>query len=131
MVEVLDVECVCGRTSPKIRCYGRTDDLMIINGVNFYPTALQDIALGMRPMSSGTVRIIKEEPQYTWPGPLKVRIERGAEMQPSDDENLRLRLTQAISDMCRVKAEVEVVPFGTYPRPGREKVHLVEKAYEN
>lgn len=130
IVEILDVECRCGRTSPKIRCFGRTDDLLIIKGVNFYPTALQDIVLGMRPRTSGTVRIIKEEPDYTWPGPLRVRVERGKNETQGGDQTLAATLTQAISDMCRVRATVEVVPFGAYPPPGREKVQLIEKVYE-
>lgn len=130
IVEILDVECWCGRTSPKIRCFGRTDDLLIIKGVNFYPTALQDIVLGMRPRTSGTVRIIKKEPDYTWPGPLNVRVERGENETPEGDQETAANLTQAISDMCRVRATVEVVPFGAYPPPGREKVQLIEKVYE-
>lgn len=131
MVEILDDECRCGRTTPKIRCYGRTDDLLIIKGVNFYPTALQDIALGMRPLTTGTVRIIKEEPEYTWPGPLKISVERGQDRPPAEDEELRSKLRQEISDMCSVNANVEVVAFGTYPPPGREKIRLIVKAYEN
>jgi len=130
IVEILDVECRCGRTSPKIRCFGRTDDLLIIKGVNFYPSALQDIVLGMRPRTSGTVRIIKEEPEYTWPGPLKISVERGEDESPDHDNEMASNLTQVISDLCRVRATVDVVPFGTYPPPGREKVRLIEKAYE-
>ncbi len=130
IVEVLDTECRCGRTSPKIRCYGRTDDLMIIKGVNFFPTALQDIVMGMRPATSGSVRILKHEPEYAWPGPLRVRVERGEGSSPEEDGALRSKLTQAISDLCRVKSTVEVVSFGTYPSPGREKVKLIEKVYE-
>ncbi len=130
IVEVLDTECRCGRTGPKIRCFGRTDDLLIIKGVNFFPTALQDIVLGMRPAASGSVRIIKHEPEYAWPGPLHVRVERGEDTSPDDDNELRSRLTRAISDLCRVRSTVEVVSFGTYPSPGRKKVKLIEKAYE-
>lgn len=130
LVEVLDTECGCGRTSPKIRCFGRTDDLMIIKGVNFFPTALQDIVLGMRPATSGAVRILKHEPEYAWPGPLHVRVERGETRSSEEDDQLRSKLTQAISDLCRVRATVEVVSFGTYPSPGREKVRLIEKIYE-
>ncbi|MCQ3802769.1 MAG: AMP-binding protein [bacterium] len=130
MIEVLDTECRCGRTSPKIKCYGRTDDLMIIKGVNFYPTALQDIVMGMRPATSGSVRILKHQPEYTWPGPLHIRVERGEARSPEADGELASKLTQAISDLCRVRATVEVVSFGTYPSPGREKVRLIEKMYE-
>ena len=130
IIEVLDTECRCGRTSPKIRCFGRTDDMMIIKGVNFFPSALQDIVLGFRPATTGSVRIIKHEPEYAWPGPLHVRVERGEGRSADDDHDLRSKLTRAISDMCRVRAEVEVVSFGTYPSPGREKVRIIEKVYE-
>ena len=103
---------------------------MIIKGVNFFPSALQDIVLGFRPATTGSVRIIKHEPEYAWPGPLHVRVERGETCSPDDDDELRSKLAQAISDMCRVRARVEVVSFGTYPSPGREKVRIIEKVYE-
>ncbi|MDE0188756.1 MAG: hypothetical protein OXN80_06625, partial [bacterium] len=103
---------------------------MIIKGVNVFPTALQDIVLGFRPATTGSVRIIKHEPEYAWPGPLHVRVERGEGRSADDDEELRAKLAQAISDMCRVRARVEVVSFGTYPSPGRKKVRIIEKVYE-
>ena len=31
--------CRCGRTSPRIRCIGRTDDMLIVRGVNVFPSA--------------------------------------------------------------------------------------------
>jgi len=58
------------------------------------------------------------------------RVERGEGRSPDDDEELRSKLAQAISDMCRVRARVEVVSFGTYPSPGRKKVRIIEKVYE-
>ena len=31
--------CACGRTGPRMRCIGRTDDMLIVRGVNVFPSA--------------------------------------------------------------------------------------------
>jgi phenylacetate-CoA ligase/benzoylacetate-CoA ligase len=55
--------CACGRTSPRIRCIGRTDDMLIYKGMNVFPTAIRDLImqhLGDR--LEPTMRIWKERP---------------------------------------------------------------------
>ena len=29
--------CACGRAAPRVRCIGRTDDMLIVRGVNVFP----------------------------------------------------------------------------------------------
>ncbi len=36
-VTVIDTECSCGRTAPKIRVVGRADDMLIYKGMNVFP----------------------------------------------------------------------------------------------
>ena len=38
-VEVRTSPCPCGRTGPRVRCIGRTDDMLIVRGVNVFPAA--------------------------------------------------------------------------------------------
>jgi len=130
IVEVTGTACPCGRTSPKIRCFGRTDDVIIVRGVNVHPTAIQDIVLSMRPDTTGAVRVVKESPLQAVSGPLRVRVERAEGVRPEDEPDLARRVERAIHELCRVRASVEIVPPGTFQKPGREKVSLVEKAYE-
>ncbi len=42
-----------GRTGPRIRVVGRTDDLLILRGVNVWPSAVQDVVTGFRPRTPG------------------------------------------------------------------------------
>src|SRR5690606_15088719 len=35
--------CRCGRTSPRVRCIGRTDDMLIVRGVNVFPSAIREV----------------------------------------------------------------------------------------
>ena len=53
-VEVWTSPCKCGRTAPRIRCIGRTDDMLIVRGVNVFPSAIREVvsefaAEGQRP----------------------------------------------------------------------------------
>ena len=41
--------CPCGRPGPRIRCIGRTDDMLIVRGVNVFPSAVRDVVSGFAP----------------------------------------------------------------------------------
>jgi len=129
IVEVTDVSCACGRTTPKIRCVGRTDDLFIVKGVNVYPTAIQDIVESFRPLTTGSLRILKETPEYATQGPLKIKVERGETLTDRDQNELIERIERTVHGLCRCRVSVELVAYGAIPKPGREKVSLVERAY--
>ena len=43
--EVVAMGCACGRTGPRIRCIGRTDDMLIYKGMNVFPTAIRDLVV--------------------------------------------------------------------------------------
>ncbi|CAN0128498.1 unnamed protein product, partial [Chrysoparadoxa australica] len=47
--QVGDVTCACGRTSPRMRCIGRTDDMLIYKGMNVFPTAIRDVVAEVFP----------------------------------------------------------------------------------
>jgi phenylacetate-CoA ligase len=127
IVEVVGMDCACGRTGPKIRCLGRTDDMFIVKGVNVYPTAIQDIVMGFRPRTTGAMRIVRTDDRYSIPGPLRVRVELSSAVAVADELDLVARLAQEILDLCRCRATIDLVPPGTFPPPGREKVTLVEE----
>jgi len=46
-IRVLGVGCACGRATPRIRCVGRTDDMLIFKGMNVFPSAIRDVALAV------------------------------------------------------------------------------------
>ena len=41
--------CPCGRTGPRIRCIGRTDDMLIVRGVNVFPSAIREVVGAFAP----------------------------------------------------------------------------------
>ena len=41
--------CPCGRTGPRVRCIGRTDDMLIVRGVNVFPSAVREVVSAFAP----------------------------------------------------------------------------------
>jgi phenylacetate-CoA ligase len=113
-VEVGTAPCRCGRTGPRVRCMGRTDDMLIVRGVNVFPAAVREVVGAFAPRVSGHILIrprtpgVKQEP----PLPVSVELARGAEGDPGLAEEIHERLRSALV----VQARVELVPWGSLQR---------------
>jgi phenylacetate-CoA ligase len=116
--------CPCGRTGPRVRCVGRTDDMLIVRGVNVFPSAVRDVVGSFAPRVSGHVRVrpaapgVKQEP----PLPVVVELAQGAEPDPELAEAIRGRLRSVLV----FGARVELVPWGSLAR-SEYKSALVER----
>jgi phenylacetate-CoA ligase len=104
--------CACGRTAPRLRVTGRADDMVVIRGVNVFPTSVAALVAD-DPALSGEYRII-----LRGDGPydrllLEVERDRGSS-QPVEEIVDRLG-ARARADL-RVTAEVSVLDFGALPR---------------
>lgn len=105
--------CECGRTGPRIVCVGRTDDMLIVAGVNVWPSAINDVVGSFRPRTTGAMRILVDTDGPAVPPPLKLRVETTG---PVHDDALAGGLTRAIRDRLQVPAVIELVEAGTLPR---------------
>ena len=123
-VRVSAGRCACGRTAPRVRCIGRTDDMLIVRGVNVFPSAVREVVNEFAPTVTGVLMIrprakgVRQEP----PLPIAVEAAPGAEVEGLADR-LRARLREALL----VTTEIAVVPSGSLPR-SEYKSKLVEKA---
>ena len=76
--------CPCGRTGPRVRCIGRTDDMLIVRGVNVFPSAVREVVSAFMPRVSGNILVrpatqgVKQEP----PLPVSVELGRDADRRP-------------------------------------------------
>jgi len=116
--------CACGRTSPRARCIGRTDDMLIVRGVNVFPSAVREVVNEFAPAVAGVIVIrprakgVRQEP------PLPVGVEIAAN---GDVEGLADRIRARLREKLLVATEVELLPPGSLPR-SEYKSKLVEKA---
>ena len=106
--------CSCGRTSVRVRCIGRTDDLLIVRGVNVFPSAVREVVAGFRPRVGGPMLIRPAHTGVRQDAPPRVIVELG------DGERGDAELAGAIEVAIRAKlvasTSVELVPYGTLPR---------------
>jgi phenylacetate-CoA ligase len=109
-VEVRTSPCRCGRTGPRIRCIGRTDDMLIVRGVNVFPSAIREVVAAF-PEASGHILVKPRVPGVKQDPPLPIAVElvpNGA----ADAESIRAR----IREVLLVQTEVELVPWGSLRR---------------
>ena len=127
-VAVLDTSCPCGRTSFKLRCIGRTDDMLIVLGVNVFPSAIRDVVSSFHPRTTGEIQIVLDEPGPKVAPPLKVIAEHGASQ--INLRELKSEIEKKIKATLSISSSVELVSPGTLPRY-EMKGQLVKKAYES
>ncbi|MCB1746717.1 MAG: AMP-binding protein [Gammaproteobacteria bacterium] len=114
-VEVTHTDCVCGRTGFGIRIVGRTDDLLIVRGVNVYPAAVRDVVAGFAPRTNGVIEIqLHEAPPKGWEPPVHVKAEHGA--AAGDLAALKADIEARLREKLIFRAEVELVAEGSLPR---------------
>ncbi len=122
-VQVRTSPCRCGRTGPRIRCIGRTDDMLIVRGVNVFPSAVREVVGAFAPEVSGNILVrpqaagVKQEP----PLPVRVELARGA----TPDAALAEAIRERIRAVLVVQTRVELVPWGSLRR-SEYKSKLVE-----
>jgi phenylacetate-CoA ligase len=104
-----------GRTGPRIRCIGRTDDMLIVRGVNLFPSAIRSILAEFTPDVSGMLQVRPKEHGVLQTPPLPVVVELGEDFRGSADD-LRARLKDEIRARLLVTTAIELVPYGTVPR---------------
>src|SRR6185436_17260949 len=108
-VNVRTSPCACGRTGPRVRCVGRTDDMLIVRGVNVFPSAVRDVVGAFAPRVSGHIRVrpaadgVKQDP----PLPVTVELAEGVAADPDLAETIRERIRAVLV----VSTRVELVPW--------------------
>ena len=122
-VEVRTRPCPCGRTGPRVRCLGRTDDMLIVRGVNVFPSAVRDVVSAFAPRVSGHVAVRPRRDGSKQDPPLPVRVELAAATEATDE--LAAQIAARLRAALVVQTSVELVPFRTLQR-SEYKTRLVD-----
>jgi phenylacetate-CoA ligase len=123
-VRVCTSPCSCGRTGPRIRCLGRTDDMLIVRGVNVFPSALREVVSSFEPDVSGHILVRPEAPGVKQEPPLPVVVELARD-RPADTA-LADAIRERVRDVLVVQTRVELVPWGSLQR-SEYKSTLIER----
>ncbi len=123
-VEVSTGTCPCGRATPRVRCLGRTDDMLIVRGVNIFPSAVREVVNAFVPHVSGRVLVRPAAPGVKQEPPLPVAIELAE--RATADTDLAEAIRNRLRDVLVVQTAVELVPWGSLQR-SEYKSRLVDR----
>ncbi len=109
--------CTCGRTHPRIdRLQGRVDDMLIIRGINVFPSQVEHALLGI-PEVSGHFMIIVDKKGAL--DEMLVQVEMNPEAfsdKVQDIMEIRTKVSHILKNSLNISVGVELAAPGTLPR---------------
>ena len=107
--------CECGLPGMRIAILGRVDDMLLVKGVNVFPSAVRDVVLTMGDKVTGSVRIVKDGDGPVVEPPVTVKVE--CKGNPSDEDKVQLaqEIQERIQRQLRFKAGITLFNEGDLP----------------
>jgi phenylacetate-CoA ligase len=114
ITRMTDETCACGRTHARIlRVTGRNDDMLIIRGVNVYPSQVEAVLVG-RPHVSPHYQLVVQREGTLDTLTVEVEAESGAE--PDNYDAIARDVQHHIKSTIGVSSRVVVLSPGEIPR---------------
>ena len=115
--------CACGRTLARIAALrGRLDDMLIIRGVNLFPSTIETLLLGVEEVGPH-YRLIVDRPAEM--------DEVSVECEPADAAIDRASLTERLELLLRdhtgIRIPVSVLDAGAVPRSEGKAVRVIDR----
>ncbi|MEW6387990.1 MAG: phenylacetate--CoA ligase [Thermodesulfobacteriota bacterium] len=122
-----DSPCACGRTHRRVsRIQGRTDDMIIIKGVNIFPLQIEQVLMALPEVHTNYLVEIKRE---NFNDQMLVKVEVQEDFFREDLkylDSLRKRLTAALKSELLITPQVELVEPNTLPHSEGKAVRIVD-----
>jgi len=103
-------ECACGRTLLKMdKLYGRTDDMLIISGVNVFPSQIESLLLDIPEVESQYVLVVRKKGYLDH---LTVRVEAKREVYdagPEKEAEIEAKITEHIKSSIGINVRIRLV----------------------
>lgn len=123
--------CPCGRTHRRLdRMTGRSDDMLIINGVNVFPSQIEEVIMKMPEIGNNyLIRVQKQGPLDK----LTVKVEVTSSLFTDDTrdlENLQKRIQSNLQAVVFIRPAVELHEPDTLPVSQGKAVRVIDERKE-
>lgn len=119
--------CRCGRTHRRLdRMKGRSDDMMIISGVNVFPSQIESVLMGIPEVGNNYQIVLDREHNLDR---IHVRVELYSKMFQGDLrelDNLRRKITELLKSTIIVTPRVELLEPGSLPPSTGKAVRVID-----
>ncbi len=127
LTRVLGRSCPCGRNHVRIdRMKGRSDDMMVLRGVNIFPIQIEKILMQFKELASNYLITLTTDENND-----NMTVEVELEELFTDDyqrlESLKKSVTRALKDEILLTPIVKLVPKGSLPVSEGKAVRVVDK----
>ena len=130
VVQIFTTPCPkCGFPGKRIKLIGRSDDMLIVKGVNVYPSAIKTVIESFEPRVTGEMRVVLDDPPPRVVPPLKLKLEHGQATSKSDLKQLAEDISRATHDKLKIRPIIEWVSPGELEKSTR-KTPIFEKQFE-
>ncbi|HEY1162258.1 MAG TPA: phenylacetate--CoA ligase family protein [Candidatus Dormibacteraeota bacterium] len=116
IVRIEGTSCECGRTSFRMRCLARRDDMFIVRGVNVYPSAILAVVGEFRPRVTGRARVVRRDSGVSVQPPVPVEVESPGASE--SDGALAAEIEEAIHTRLTFRCKVELIPEHAFGEAG-------------
>ncbi len=120
-------ECSCGRTHRRIsRIKGRSDDMLIIKGVNIYPMQIEKVLMDMHEVGHN---YLIEIDSVNFLDTIRVKVEVRQEIFHGDIdelESLKKRITEELRNEILLRPQVVLVEPNSLPKSEGKAVRVVD-----
>lgn len=128
-VVVEGIGCPCGRGTPRIRCLGRIDDMLIYKGMNVFPSAIRDVAMraGAGEVTTN-MRVWREHAQHVrFDEPIPIEVEAAKAIAGDAARDVEQRIASEVRKQLQVRVAVTLLGPGSIPRTA-DKASLLHTA---
>jgi len=127
LTRVLGRTCPCGRNHVRLdRMKGRSDDMMVLRGVNIFPIQIEKILMQFKELASNYLITLTTDDNND-----NMTVEVELEELFTDDyqrlESLKKSVTRALKDEILLTPIVKLVPKGSLPVSEGKAVRVVDK----
>jgi phenylacetate-CoA ligase len=123
-----DSVCPCGRTHPRIqRITGRVDDMLIIRGINVFPSQVEYALMGIQEVGQHFQIVVERKGALD---DMLVRVELNKEAfsdKITDIMHIRQKVEHRLRNSLNVMADVELVEPGSLPRFEGKSKKVIDK----
>jgi len=128
--------CACGRTLPRMsKVTGRRDDMLVIRGVNVYPSEVEAVLLAEPAVGSHYLLVVDRSeamPRLVVACELAAGWAICAETEEAERERVAASVGAAVLERLGLTTEVRVLPAGTIPRVELGKAQrVVERTHDH
>lgn len=131
ITRIIDEPCVCGRTSVRLaRVRGRSDDMLIIRGVNVYPSQIEAILLNTEGLTPHYLIIVDRVDKLDT---IEIQVEVADGALGGGDikglQDLSQRLTRRLKEFLSIGAKVRLVEPGSITRSEGKAKRVIDNRH--